>query len=210
MLIQNKPMSLGGKLRVKIKQLKAEINDHIYALRVKWCCYMQSTINHHIKCYLVFWKLPNVLHGTEQLLIAEILEHKETKDALRKVQSREETLIEHFVDELPDEDGRAFYERYDWEVPRKYLTEDEAWNRAESNYEDARNCGGIPDGHEIIDARSEGRKFLGVKSEMVLQHPNENPCYQYYAEILNIKKGGWKISRDYRNASILGGDENVN
>jgi len=215
---QERPATLGHKIRVKIRQLIAIsnrylIDEYVWELRL-----FRLSFIHHVKCFAVFWKLPNVIHGTEQLLIAEQLEHKDTKDALSTAMGKVEILIERCVDELPlDATGKKtcpkaakeFYERYDWEVPEKYLTEDEAWDRAERDYEDNRNMGGIPDDVEIVEARYEGRKLLGIKSEMVLQYPKEHISYQYYKEVLSIKNGGWDISRNNSYATLGGGWKNV-
>jgi len=218
MRINDKPLTLGHKLRVKIRQLivivkRYLIDEYVWEIRL-----FRLSFVHHVKCFAVFWKLPNVIHGTEQLLIAEILEHKDTKDTLSSAQWRLDHLIECSLDKLPlDATGKKicpktakeFYQQLDMEVPDKYLTDDEVWDRDKCDYDEAICHDGIPDDVEIINARYEGRKLLGIQSEMVLQYPKEHISYQYYKEVLSIKNGGWDISRNNSYTTLGGGWKNV-
>ena len=214
---QERPATLGHKIRVKIRQLIAIASRYFFD-KYSWSIRLfRESFVHHVKCFAVFWKLPNAIHGTEQLLFAETLAHKDTKDALATAEGRVENLIDKCIDELPlDATGekisveaiKSFYERLEMQVPEKYLTNEEVWDRIEDAHDSYLCSGGIADDAHITHALYEGRKLLGVKSEMVLQHPNEAPKYQYYKEVLSIKNGGWNISRGYLKASILGGDRN--
>ena len=181
-----------------------------YLNKVSWELrkYQWSFI-HHLKCYAKFWKLPNVIHGTERLLYAEKESHEDTKTALDTAECRLENLIEQCVDKLPaDSTGekacpkavKEFYEGLDMQVPEEYLTEDEAWDRTEKAHEDYLGTGGIPDDIEIVEARREGRELLGIKSEIVYidKLPDGEPLPKhlvYWKEKITTEKGGWNVCR---------------
>lgn len=220
---QERPATLGHKIRVKIRQLIARTNCYLINKYVWKIRSFRLSFIHHVKCFAVFWKLPNAIHGMEQLLLAETLEHKDTKDALATAEGRVENLIDQCIDRLPpDATGekpcpkaaKEFYEGLDMRVPDEYLTEDEFSDRAEDDHDSYLCSGGIPDDVEIVDARYDGRKLLGIKSEMVLidKWDDGKPLPKHlvtWEEKITIKKGGWNITRNYRAATLGGGWKNV-
>jgi len=193
-------------IQIKIRKIKSELQLFYYN-KVGWKLReFQCSFIHHVKCFAVFWKLPNAIHGMEQLLLAETLEHQDTKDALDTASRRLAGVLEDVIElgwsieENDIEAVKRFYKRHEMAVPDKYLTNDEMWDRAEEAHESYLGSGGIPDDAEIVDARYEGRKLLGIKSEMVLidtdpiigKLPNHLITWE---EKLTTKKGGWNVRR---------------
>ena len=75
-------------IQEKIRQLRNGINHYLFRLNSAWLWKIKPSLIHHVKCYAVFWKLPNAIHGTEQLLFAEKLEHQNTSNALKQIEGR--------------------------------------------------------------------------------------------------------------------------
>ena len=135
-----------------IGQRKKPISDALRKLRYIWRWELRESLKWHLKCLLVFWKLPNALrHALNALSASESL-HNDTYNSLGENEGPLETAIYHLADSKlepnsTDDDEKTAYrevykslyhERWMDYIPDKYLTEEESWDRAEIGYENSR------------------------------------------------------------------------
>ena len=135
----------------------------------------------YLKCYRQFWRLPNIIEGYQYKLSAHSMwaEHYK-KIAINKAQQVEDIMAEEVVellylsatnkplDALTEKEKNLFnidvkekYERWDLTVPSEYLTNDEAWDRAERNHENWLASGGVGDFDHIYWNQEQGNELLG-------------------------------------------------
>jgi len=115
----------------------------------------------HVKCYLMFWRLPKLLqHSLDGFYASESMQAEEAKEHhdyrtlvyalmddqiadriwcnhLTKLNKEEADLTDSERSEIY-QDIKDEYEVRQLECPDKYLTEDEQWDRAEVGYEQGR------------------------------------------------------------------------
>ena len=129
----------------------------------------------YLKCYKQFWRLPNIIEGYQYKLSAHSMWHEHYKKiAINKAQQVEDIMENTVADlvfrehRLDTDSMKCFhksmkekYELWDLTVPSEYLTNDEAWNRAERNHENWLCSGGVGDLDHIYWNQEEGNKLLG-------------------------------------------------
>jgi hypothetical protein len=131
---------------------------------IKWWFFKES-FKWHINCYLYFWKLPKLLEHSLDALEASESMRAETDKAYEKLDERVEYIMEGVVDNiwadhlfgikydnknyreessLSDAERKEVhteiknkYEQYQVPCPDEYLTQDEAWDRAEIAHENS-------------------------------------------------------------------------
>ena len=140
----------------------------IHAVSYRWFLFSRS-FEWHVKCYLMFWKLPKLLeHSLDALEALESMKAEEEKEHydyralvysmmeddvadrtwchyLTKLNKKEADLTDAERAEIY-QDIKESYEIRQLKCPDKYLTQDEQWDRAEIAHEDNRMCmSGGPD-----------------------------------------------------------------
>lgn len=121
----------------------------------KWL--FKESFKWHVKCYLVFWKLPTLLrHSIDGFIASESYRdlNWENKDVIAEpfmdeiVDSIWESYLAEFkedVSQLTAKDKEPIhkaikekYEQFELRCPDEYLTEKEIWDKAEEGYENSR------------------------------------------------------------------------
>ena len=154
----------------------------------KWWLFKEN-FRWHINCYLNFWRLPKLLEHSLDALEASESMRAEARKAHEKLDERVESIMEGVADSiwadklftikydtknyreessLSDAERKEVhteikekYERYDLRCPDEYLTEDEAWDRAEIGHENSMLAWrGGPDYDERPDVIGAANDFI--------------------------------------------------
>ena len=154
----------------------------------KWWLFKEN-FRWHINCYLNFWRLPKLLEHSLDALEASESMRAEARKAHEKLDERVESIMEGVADSiwadklftikydtknyreessLSDAERKEVhteikekYERYDRRCPDEYLTEDEAWDRAEIGHENSMLAWrGGPDYDERPDVIGAANDFI--------------------------------------------------
>ena len=121
-----------------------------YKLYHKFRCIrydFRESFKWHVRCLIVFWKIPTALGRALDGLCASESLHNETYKKLEHTEALLETAIYYWADGSGEPNERKAYievykqlyhERWKDHIPDEYLSEDESWDRAEIAYENGR------------------------------------------------------------------------
>ena len=146
-----------------------EAIEEFICFKIKWNQYrfirtlynLISSIPFVIKCYSQILWIPKIIKGYEYLLSAEKQWHQHYKKiAEHKAQQVVDIMENTVADYVPEEDMKRIYQRWDFEVPDKYMTQEDHQKWFDDHYDHWLCNGGVGELDHIYWEQEEGKKLL--------------------------------------------------